>query len=189
MITTGDFLLSAIITHSVSAVVRATCLRTSGPRPDIIFKIYAICYALLEQHRGALPHGMWIILFRPLTWLHGVLQMLLHQHLVALGVAERLKWPKELNGGRREANRNFLVNVLFTNYQLRKKIKETSCRTEICDQCHSQGNIKTTNLSVLDKLSCHKNFFHGPHKHALDKCTTYHKRRPRTIGRGSLTTI
>lgn len=128
MITTRDLLLSATITHSVSAVVRATCLRTSGPRPDIIFKIYAICYGLLEQHRGALSHGMWIILFRSLTWLHGVLQMLLHQLLVGSRVAERLKWPKELNG---EKGRAFFSQCFGNKLSTTEKIKSTSCRTKI----------------------------------------------------------
>lgn len=98
MMPTRDF-LSAIITHSISAVVRAACLRTGRPWPDIIFEIYAISNALLEDFRGVLSNGKrhWIVLLSTLARLYRVFQMLLHQHLMTFRVAERLKWPKKLN--------------------------------------------------------------------------------------------
>lgn len=92
MITARDF-LSTIITHPISTVVRATCLRTCRPSSYEILEIYAISNALLEDFRNRKR----VVLLRSFAGVNRVLKVLLHQHLVAFGVAERLKWPEKLD--------------------------------------------------------------------------------------------
>jgi hypothetical protein len=83
-----------VITHPISAVVRAACLRASRPWSDIIFEIYAISYALVQR---CLSHRLRIVLDGSLAGIDRVLQVLLHQRLMGLRVAESLKGPQKLN--------------------------------------------------------------------------------------------
>lgn len=95
MITSRDF-LSTIITHPIATVVRATCLRTSRPWSDEILEVYAIDDAFLNEVRRVVSDCMWVVLLGPFTGVYRVFEMLLHQHLMAFRIAERLKWPKKL---------------------------------------------------------------------------------------------
>lgn len=134
---TRDF-LSAIITHSISAVVRAACLRTGRPWPDIIFEIYAIGNARLEDSRRALSYGErhGIVLLSTLARLNWVFEMLLHQHLMTFWIAERLKWPKKLNEKRKKNKERAEDFVSKLNY---RKLETTKWRAKMMSSAWMVG--------------------------------------------------
>lgn len=170
---TRDF-LSAIITHSISAVVRAACLRTGRPWPDIIFEIYAIGNARLEDSRRALSYGErhGIVLLSTLARLNWVFEMLLHQHLMTFWIAERLKWPKKLNEKRKKTKRERKISLANLIIESWKRLNDVQKWCRVLGWLDNDFILNELLLSFISIKFVLNKFLESGGKNLWKKCST-----------------